>query len=268
LTQLGRSFALSETPGRGVYCGEQGAFIGDVALLIKRRDPAGYQKWTVRNLSEINRELSERYGVPVEFNAKIGSLTAIAKALDRNDVFYAQLTTLHLQLTEPPSHTQSSAISNPNEVAKQLRASGLLKNDWDPQKHPRWHAGSPSGVGGEFAPANTAGGNSENQNTHSETIPVQLTIPAPIEIPGMLPPSEVLPAPLAPPIINPYHVPQNPYPDRPECVEEWAEATEYCMKLVRRGWLGRGDYKGMGKTLSQCIMGQVSEDCGGNSKGA
>ena len=98
--------------------------------------------------------------------------------------------------------------------------------------------------------------------------PVQLTIPAPIEIPGMLPPSEILPVPLVPPNINPLHVPQNPYPERPKCVEEWGQATEYCMELVRKGWLGRGAYRGMGKTLSQCILGQVSEDCGGNSTGA
>jgi hypothetical protein len=61
--------------------------------------------------------------------------------------------------------------------------------------------------------------------------------------------------------------PRNPYPDRPECEQEWAEAASFCLRLKASNQLGRGDYRGMGKTLSECITGQVSEDCGGNSTG-
>jgi hypothetical protein len=41
-------------------------------------------------------------------------------------------------------------------LARRLRSSGMLKADWDPTQHPRWPAGSPGGIGGEFAPAGTA----------------------------------------------------------------------------------------------------------------
>ena len=155
MTQFGRNFSLSETCGKGIYCGSEGVFVSDEPLLTC--STSGFRKWKVRDINEINASLSKLYGVPVEFNAKIGSLTAVAKALDRNDFLYAQLTTLHLQIPEPPSHIKSNALSGPAEVEKQLHASGLLKNNWDPQKHPRWPRGTPSGIGGEFAPKDTAG---------------------------------------------------------------------------------------------------------------
>jgi len=101
-----------------------------------------------------------------------------------------------------------------------------------------------------------------------QVTPAQITIPVPFELPGGIPfPSEILPPPVIPDV-NPRDLPKNPYPDRPECEEEWAEATAFCKQLLARNLLGRGDYRGMGKTLYQCIMGQVSEACGGNSTGA
>jgi hypothetical protein len=59
-------------------------------------------------------------------------------------------------------------------------------------------------------------------------------------------------------------IPQNPYPDRPECAEEWREATEFCTDLRKQRLLGKGAYRNMGKTMWDCILGQVSSDCGGN----
>jgi hypothetical protein len=95
--------------------------------------------------------------------------------------------------------------------------------------------------------------------------PAQLTIPVPFEVPGGIPlPSEILPPPVLPPNINPLTIPRNPYPGRPKCVKEWAEATQDCLDLWADGQLGTDDYRGMGKTLHECIMGRVSEDCGGN----
>lgn len=258
LTQFARHFSLSETPGIGIYCGPEGVFVGNVPLLTP--DASGFPKWKVREIEEIDFNLSKLYGLPVELGPRISALATVANALDRNDVFSARLATLHLQIPEPPSSN-----SNSDEMAKQLRASSLLRKDWDPQKHPRWSRGTAGGIGGEFAPTGSADGSTTTEPSGVKPTPVQLTIPAPIEIPGFLPPSEILPVPLAPPNINPLHVPQNPYPERPKCVDEWAEATAYCMELINRGLLGKGDYRGMGRTLSQCIMGQVSEDCGGNS---
>jgi hypothetical protein len=78
-------------------------------------------------------------------------------------------------------------------------------------------------------------------------------------------PSEIAPA---LPAISPRAVPKNPYPDRPECAAEWAAAERYCTDLIKKKLLGGDGYRGMGKFFYQCVMGQVSERCGGNALGA
>lgn len=77
-------------------------------------------------------------------------------------------------------------------------------------------------------------------------------IPRPIPLPGDQP---------VPYTIRPL---ENPFPDNEICVEEWAHAREFCGKLLEKGLLGKGDYRNMGKTYRQCLLGQVSEACGGN----
>ena len=48
----------------------------------------------------------------------------------------------------------------------------------------------------------------------------------------------------------------------PECYEEWRHAHEFCEDLAARKKLG--DTTGFGRWLLECMMGQVSERCGGN----
>jgi hypothetical protein len=208
MTYLGRRFGLSDVFGIGVSCGADGVFVGAIPLLEKvcgteaSRRP---DQWEVRSVPDINRDLSVCYGVPVEFDRKIGGLLRIAEALSRGDLIHAQIATLHLQIPDPPA--LPGLVQDPGEMiqfARQLHASDL--------------------------------------------------------------PSEILPPPVIP-NISPRDLPRNPYPDRPECEQEWAEATDYCLSLKARNLLGRGDYRGSGRTLSQCIMGRVSQDCGGNSTG-
>jgi hypothetical protein len=92
--------------------------------------------------------------------------------------------------------------------------------------------------------------------------PIIPTIP---KIPQLGPlPSEVIPPPIAIPNTFPRELPTNPYPDRPECEEEWAAATKYCMERLRKGLMG-GSARGIGRFVDECIRGQVSEDCGGNT---
>ena len=178
---------------------------------------------------------------------------------------HAQIATLHLQIPDPPALPRSEqAPGEIIEVARQLQASELLKADWDPAKHPRWPTGSPGGIGGEFAPVRTASDDSTDAGQNAPVIPAQITIPVPFELPGVPFPSEILPPPVIP-NINPREL-RNPYPDRPGCEEEWAEALKYCDNLRRRGLLGRDGYRGMGD-FYQCVMGQVSERCGGSSTG-
>jgi hypothetical protein len=196
-------------------------------------------------------------------------LKSIAGALNRNDIAHAQAAALLLRL---PTLAKGLEVGRPDKKSHEefeaaLNAEGLLKTDWDPMKHPRWPAGADGGVGGKFAPLDDA---TEAPGGATSTIPAQLTLPAPsIEIPDPIPlpvplPSEIVP-PINAPVVLPRSLPQNPYPDRPECVREWQDAYQFCWGLKSRGLLGRGDYRGTGRTLRDCIMGQVSESCGGNA---
>jgi hypothetical protein len=130
----------------------------------------------------------------------MNGLGAIARALGRG----AQIATLHLEIPDPPPLTKTAR--SPSEVvdlARQLGASGLLKADWDPAKYPRWPAGSPDSIGGEFAPAGAASGDSGAGDSAASVIPAQLTIPVPLELPGGIPfPSEIIPPPALPDIIR------------------------------------------------------------------
>jgi hypothetical protein len=264
LTQLGRRFGLSTELGSGVWCGENGVFVGSVPLLEQSNSQSGLDHWQPRSVSELNRDLSECYDLPIEFTPKIGGLTSASRALNRGDLLHAQIATMHLQIPDPPALTKSS--QNAEEIidlARQLQASGLLKADWDSAKHPRWPAGSQGGIGGEFAPAGTASEDAAAGEARPPVIPAQITIPVPFELPGIQLPSEVVP-PLVIPDINPRSNLRNPYPDRPECEEEWAHALEYCQRLIQNRRMGKDGYRGFGKAFQECVLGMVREDCGGS----
>jgi hypothetical protein len=260
---------LSVETTRGVFCGKEGLFVGGVPLLERRRNSSGADEWRPRPATDLNRDLHKHYGVPIEFERKTDGLGAICRALNRGDLIHAQIATLHLQIPEPPVFTK--AAQTPDAVidrVRELRISGLLKQDWDPQKHPRWPAGSPDSVGGQFAPAGAEIGDSASEQDASaeqnaQVIPAQLAIPAPFELPGAIPfPSEILPPPVIPDT-HPRDIPRNPYPAEPDCEAEWAEATDYCQKLYDSGRMGKDGIRGQGKFLYQCILGRVSERCGG-----
>jgi hypothetical protein len=271
LSLIGRSFALSNDRGSGVSCGEKGLFLGAVPLL-EQAEANG--RWRPRPVSDLNVEVSDCYGLPIEFDAKIGGLAAVSSALNRGDLLHAQIATLHLQIPDPPCVAKSlQTVAQIVDLARQLRASGLLRADWNPAKHPRWPARSPGGIGGEFAPAGAAPADSAlgGQGTSSDStiepgapvMPAQITIPVPFELPGIPFPSEILPPPVIP-NINPRSSLRNPYPDRPECEEEWAHALEYCTQLIRNRRMRTDGYRGFGRAFQQCVLGMVREDCGGN----
>jgi hypothetical protein len=263
LFTFARHFSLSDQRAHGVSCDQTGVFVGAVPLLEPCRNCAGFQKWRPRPMDEINRDLSKRYGVPVEFDAKLGALAAIACALDRGDLLHAHIATLHLQIPDPPPFANAAqSESEMLALAKQLRASGLLKRGWDPEKHPRWPAGSADGAGGRFAPADAAFGDTPGSESRTPTRTVQ-ALPIPFEAVaprGAIPwPSEI-----APPLgIYPRRELVNPFPDDPECEQEWADALLYCWKLKERKQLGKGDNRGSG-TFDQCVRGRVTERCGGS----
>jgi hypothetical protein len=143
-----RTFRLR--PG-AIECDADGLRIGGVALLS--RDAKG--AWARRDGGEINRELSERYGLPLDCERKSGALDAVAAALTNGELARAQVGALLLQLPDPPSAAiaQSDGLEK-RRLARDLVACGLLKADadWD-DKHPR--TGAPPNPGW-FAPTDGA----------------------------------------------------------------------------------------------------------------
>ena len=270
MSLIGRHFGLSEARDGSISCSADGVFVGEVPLLERSCSRNDLQQWQPRLVDDLNRDLSMRYRLPVDINAKVGGLIAIARALNRGDLFHAQIVALHLQFPGPPALTKTAENAREIvELARQLRASGLLKGDWDPLKHPRWPAGSPDSIGGEFAPRGNVADNSVIEDQNAPVIPAQFTLPAPpdLVVPRGAPfpwPSEIAPAPFAPPDVSPITIPRNPYPGRPKCVREWKEETEYCVNLWVNGQIGKDYNRGQGRTISECILGRVSQDCGGN----
>jgi hypothetical protein len=142
-----REFRLTRD---GVQCGAAGFSIGGVALLACSRSPSGSPRWGVRRHDEIERELSARYGLPVEIGRKAGGLICVADALDKGDVAYAQIAALLLQFPDPPPLAKGAdGEESLASLAEQLFWSGLLKGDWNPDLHPR--TGTPPNPG-RFAP--------------------------------------------------------------------------------------------------------------------
>jgi hypothetical protein len=282
MSLIGRRFALSSERGRGIFCGEGGVFVGGVPMFERAFGNDSSEHWRPRPRLDLNRDLSKRYGLPIEIDSRMERLAGIGRALDRGDLAYAMMATLHLNLPDPPDPTKLAVpYRDPVDLARNLKVSGLLKADWDPSRHPRWPAGSPGGIGGEFAPA----GGGDSTSTSAEPHPgseVAQTIPRSsmlIEFRLLRLAQQHFQSPSK---FRAFNCLRNcacapsstecqsyPYPTKSlsgtaECVKEWAEATEDCLKLWADGLLGTDDYRGMGRTPAECIMGRVSENCGGN----
>jgi hypothetical protein len=114
-------------------------------------------------------------------------LAGIGRALDRGDLVYAMMATLHLEFPDPPDPTGSApGHRGAVDLSRSLKASGLSKADWDPSRHPHWPAGSADGVGGEFAPAGSTDSASSPVESHAESEVAQV-IPARFDNPDGIP---------------------------------------------------------------------------------
>lgn len=92
-------FSLSES---GVRCDENGLFVGPLALLHRDPQPNGRETWSPRPSGELDRELGDLYGWPINSWAKRDGLTCVARALDRLDVTFAKVSAL--LCVYPPRH--------------------------------------------------------------------------------------------------------------------------------------------------------------------
>jgi len=122
---VGRQFGLASAPGSGVFCGVDGLVVGDTPLLEKTLGN-GRLEWHVRSLTDLNRDLSESYGLPVELDQKVLGLSAVAAALTRGDIMHAQIATLHLQFPDPPALAKADLdLTQAVALAHKLEAAGL-----------------------------------------------------------------------------------------------------------------------------------------------
>ena len=262
----------------GVACDQTGTYVADVALLAQRTDDVGRIVWMPRPVATLNLLMSESYGIPVDMTSKVDGLRAIANAFNTGNLTLATIATLHLRLPDPPTRKARFGQGDLVKLALGLRGCGILKAGWDPSKHPRWPAGDTESRGGQFAPAeqgdSEAPSSSQNVADHSSSdqqrspvIPAQAAIPwfEPLDIPfePLWPPIDIAPPAIPnqqerelPPLIN-------PFPRKRKCVEEWDAAYEFCEKEEEKGNLKPG-YGGYGKDFRRCVLGQVSEECGGN----
>jgi hypothetical protein len=268
--------------GAGTRCDETGAFVGAQPIVVHVPNDHGCESWRARPVAELNEALSRAYDLPVDMSPRVGALATIAAALNSGNLARAQVAALQLRLPNLPVVAQGRYPEEDKfKLACLLWQSGVLGtaayiqlyrriDKRDVSNQPRVPAGQPGG--GQWT---TDGG---DETPQPAIVPAQ-TIPLPWgpfirPMPGVrpLPPGAIRPLPpdFMPPLDIPGSVPregipQNPYPDRPECAEEWDAAYSYCKKLKDRGLLGQGDYRGSGKNMWQCMMGQVSQDCGGRA---
>jgi len=165
--------------------------------------------------------------------------------MNEGDLARATVLALLMRLPEIPS----------TGMAKLAHATHLRKYSPDQSRVP---AGNPDGGQWTSENGNTSASSGNSNSSTAQAIPMPLELPFPPRaIP--VPPQDILPPPLYP------LVPRNPYPDDPECAEEWDAALEFCRDLQERGKLGpswRGG--GFGADFNRCLLGQVSEKCGGN----
>ena len=64
--QIGERFGLSAA---GVSCDESGVSVAGVPLLVRAKDASGH--WRSRPVRELNRDLSKRYGVPLDLPQRL-----------------------------------------------------------------------------------------------------------------------------------------------------------------------------------------------------
>lgn len=147
------TFRLSED---GVRCGTDGLHVGAVPLL--RRDGPGAR--APRPPADVEPQLTELYGAPIDISRKVNRLTTVARALDCGDATLAAIAAVLLGFPDPPGFAKDAPARDGLPLVAQLAASGLLEGDWQPDKHPR--AGCPPNAGW-FVP--------KPKETNSATLP-------------------------------------------------------------------------------------------------
>lgn len=241
-------FNLDQNPGgRGLRCDASGLFFAGEALLERDAE----NQFRPRRPDAIRKVLSATYGVDADWASRIRSVDVVAKALNRGDMARAMVAAVLMRLPEP------------NDAIRFADAGGGLAKAGFNQDEPRDERGRW-----------TSGGDGMTSDTRIQLAQALVEpyvepfvgplVEEPVRPVPMPSPTDIVP-PTMGPRIDRYLPPlTNPYPNRPECVEEWELAHQFCDDLRRRGKLGKDGYRGFGWWFNQCLRGQVSQACGGN----
>lgn len=142
---------------RTLNCTAEGVFIWPGAALVERHGS--------RFVRASEREICNRAGVlhgsDVIYGPLIPTLEHAARYLERGQLAKAQAAIAMLKL--PPLSATGEALTR--------AAAADWHKDFDPDKHPRWPAGAPDNTGGQFAPADEAGGASGGAQVAQEMMP-------------------------------------------------------------------------------------------------
>jgi len=296
--QLSQHRPSEDAPKMGLSCDENGVVLaGKMALVRRDVDACGRSIFRSRPMSEINLALSEAYEVEVDFSDRAELLRLAAEAMTAGNWTRATIAAVYLRLPDLPDQAardrlqkavtalkHTMVLSQTREIhsrrpdkqwhqrrvtgcsceAPQRNASTLLRRDVsDEPRVPRGQTG-----GGQWTTDGSTGDGASERPLGSILHPVQaVPIPFPGTVPIPLTPRLLPPIPLIPPILDPEGLyPQNPFPERADCRAEWEFAHRECAKLQAQGKLGpKGNrWAEFGRNMTKCLLGMVSEECGGN----
>lgn len=228
--------------GRGLCCGSEGLFLAGRALL--ERDSEG--RFQPRPSAKVRKIFSDTYRTETDWDSRVRSVSVIAKALNKGDIARAMIAAVLMRMPDPDGAIRISDVD------------GILaKAGFDPleprDEHGRWtNEGSASATASRQA----------FLEPFVEPLIGPMIEDEPVE-PETPPGMDNVPPTLGPRRIEPNPPLENPYPDRPECVEQWDYALRACKDLLKRGKLKWDDSRRYSITFGQCVKGMVSEDCGG-----
>jgi hypothetical protein len=242
-------FKLDQNPnGRGLRCDADGLFFAGEALL--ERD--GENQFRPRQPNSIQKLLSATYGVNSDWASRIRSVDVVAKALNKGDMARAMMAAVLMRLPEPSDAVPIA--STDGSLAKAGFNSAERRDE-----RGRWTSGG--------------GGTASNMRTQLAQALVEPFVEPliepfveePVKPVPMPAPSDIVPPTMGPRGFRPVPPFTNPYPNDPDCVEEWENARKYCNEQRRSGRLKWSDSRRYLITYDQCVRGQVREACGGTA---
>ncbi len=266
---------MDSTSLRGISCDEDGVFLaGDIPIISPVDGGKGARVYRVRYFGEINFLLSAALGHGVDLSDRTSQLHLVARYMTEGKWTLAKIAAVQLRWPDLPDDIAVKRLRSAQAILAGIdeacdcgcnsrrRETGKR----DVSNEPRVPAGQAGG--GEWESSN--GGNMPTSTKNPYLIPVQaipmpIPIPAPFEFP--LPPTEISPfldIPntnlLRPPLVN-------PYPRKKKCATEWDKAYDFCEDKEANGQLGPdasgSGWGGFGQDFESCVLGQVSEECGG-----